>query len=81
MLSNEQNQAIWTIKGQVMKRFDSFTAYKAMLCFLEKQYEQTKSDDIAALLGSMQLLDDNCTADPAMWSEWEECVVKLLQLP
>ncbi len=34
-----------------------------MVSFLEHYYEQTKSDEIGALLGSLQLLDDGITAD------------------
>ncbi len=52
-------------------------AYKAMFCFLENYYKQTGSDDVGALLGSMQILEDMSTADPAMWNDWEGCIEKI----
>lgn len=45
-------------------------AFLAMVFFLEKYYQQTESDDVGALLGSLQLLEDGMTADPAMWHDW-----------
>ena len=51
-------------------------AFLAMVSFLERYYEQTKSDEIGALLGSLQLLDDEITADPAMWDDWLKIVQK-----
>jgi len=48
-----------------------------MALFLEKYYESTKSDDVGALLGSMMILGDGGTADPAVWEEWIECVRKV----
>lgn len=45
-------------------------AYAAMFRFLEVYYRDTKSDDVGALLGSMSLLPDGFTADPAIISEW-----------
>lgn len=52
-------------------------AFKAMCCFLEKYYEQTSSDDVGSLLGEMQILEDNETADPAAWHDWLDCVKKI----
>ena len=49
-------------------------AFKAMILFLEHHFNRTQSDDIAALLGDLQLLDDGLTADPAAWQEWMQCV-------
>jgi hypothetical protein len=49
-------------------------AFKAMILFLERHFNRTQSDDMAALLGELQLLDDGLTADPAAWQEWMECV-------
>ncbi len=49
-------------------------AFLAMVSFLEDYYEQTKSDEIGALLGSLQLLDDGITADLAMWDDWLKIV-------
>lgn len=41
-------------------------AYKAMYPFLLDYYDRTKADDIGALLGDLQLLDDG----PAVWQDW-----------
>jgi hypothetical protein len=49
-------------------------AYAAMYAYLEKLYEITKSDDVGGLLGSMSMLSDGSTADPAIWDEWIECI-------
>lgn len=49
-------------------------AFEAMILFLEHHFNRTQSDDIAALLGDLQLLDDGLTADPAAWQEWMQCV-------
>lgn len=49
-------------------------AFKAMVFFLERYFERTHSDDVGALLGDLQLLDDGLTADPAVWPEWLECL-------
>ena len=46
-------------------------AFLAMYSFLEAEYERTKSDDLGGLLGSISLLADGGTADPAAWSDWE----------
>jgi hypothetical protein len=45
-------------------------AYVAMYKFLEHEYEMTGSDEIGGMLGSMSLLEDGGTADPAAWSDW-----------
>ena len=50
-------------------------AYAAMYIYLEKFYEITKSDDVGGLLGSMSILSDGSTADPAIWEEWIECII------
>ena len=49
-------------------------AYLAMVNFLEKYYNRTGSDDIGALLGSMILLDDEETMDPAVWIDWIDAI-------
>lgn len=49
-------------------------AYKAMVRFLEKYYNRTKSDDIGSLLGDMILIESHRTADPAVWEDWLECI-------
>jgi hypothetical protein len=49
-----------------------------MIEFLDTYYQQTQSDDIGALLGSLQLLEDGKPADPAMWHDWLQCIEKIL---
>jgi hypothetical protein len=49
-------------------------AFEAMIHFLELHYQRTKSDDLGALLGDLQLLKDGSTADPAAWQDWLQCV-------
>jgi len=57
-----------------MKILTTQEAFVAMRSFLEGYYERTKSDDVGALLGDMQLLGDGLTADPAIWEDWLSCV-------
>ena len=45
-------------------------AYRAMFGFLEAYFERTKADELAVLLGSMNLADDGKPMDPAMWQDW-----------
>jgi hypothetical protein len=52
-------------------------AFLAMYSFLENEYEISKSDDIGGLLGSMSLLHDGGTADPAVMQDWENAVNKV----
>ena len=49
-------------------------AYEAMYLYLVQLYEMSKSDDIGGLLGSMSTLPNGEIADPAIWSDWLECV-------
>jgi hypothetical protein len=50
-------------------------AYMAMVCFLERLQERTKSDDLAGYLGDLQINGyDGMPMDSAMWSDWEEAV-------
>lgn len=53
-----------------MEKLTTTEAFQAMLLFLETYYEQTQADDIGALLGSLQLLEDGKPADPALWQDW-----------
>ena len=53
-------------------------AFLAMVFFLEEYYQQTESDDVGALLGSLQLLEDGMTADPAIWDDWLEVISRTL---
>ena len=58
------------------KNLSYLEAFQAMCCFLEKYYDQTSSDDIGSLLGEMELLEDQSTADPAAWEDWINCIRK-----
>jgi hypothetical protein len=60
-----------------MKTLSFQEAFAAMSLFLEDYYEQTHSDDVGALLGDIQLLEDGMTADPAVWEDWLACVDKI----
>ncbi|MFA6066166.1 MAG: hypothetical protein WC707_03220 [Candidatus Babeliaceae bacterium] len=53
-------------------------AFNVMRKFLENYYEKTLSDDIGALLGDLQLLQDNRTADPAAWNDWLNCINQIV---
>lgn len=58
-------------------KISNVDAFKAMILFLEDYYQKTNSDDVAVLLGGMQLLEDGITTDPAMWEEWLDCINKV----
>jgi len=53
-------------------------AYDAMYAFLTEYHNQTKSDDVASLLGDLSTLPDGQPADSACWSDWEDSVSKAL---
>ena len=59
-----------------MKLLTTQEAYKAMFYYLEFLYEITKSDDLGGFLGGMSLLEDEKTADPAVWDDWLTAVNK-----
>jgi hypothetical protein len=50
------------------------TGYKVMLSYLDKIWELTKSDSLAALLGSMILLPDGYPIDAAVKDDWNRAV-------
>ena len=52
-------------------------AFLAMYSFLEHEHEVSKSNDIGGLLGSMSLLQDGGTADPAVMQDWENAIKKV----
>ena len=54
-------------------------AYLVAYEFLKQLYERGPSDDVAVLLGSMTLLDDGGSADPAMLQDWQKCVDLVLR--
>lgn len=45
-------------------------AFNAMQDFLEIYFKKTSSDSLGALLSCMQFLDDEQTADQAIWEDW-----------
>ncbi len=49
-------------------------AYAAAFRYLQRYYERTGADEVGALLGSMSLLPDGGSADPAAWSDWLQAV-------
>ncbi|HET8898843.1 MAG TPA: hypothetical protein VFN09_08755 [Rhodanobacteraceae bacterium] len=59
-----------------MTQLTEHQAYAAMYAFLENWYELSCSDEVGALLGSMSLLSDEQTADPAIWGDWLAAVEK-----
>ena len=59
-----------------MNHFTDKKAYQAMFYFLENLYERTNSDELGALLGSMSLLEDGITVDPAIWEDWQSAIKK-----
>ncbi|MDJ0580437.1 hypothetical protein [Crocosphaera sp.] len=60
-----------------MNKLTEKQAYLAMIEFLDDYYEQTQSDEIGELLGSLQLLEDGKPADPAMWEDWLKSIEKI----
>jgi hypothetical protein len=52
-------------------------AYQAMFCFLEHYYQQTHSDDVASLLGEIELHDGK-PLDPAARQDWLSCVKQVM---
>ena len=51
------------------EKLDIKLAYAAMFEFLAAYYDRTSSEEVSALLGSMSLLADGGTADPAIWDD------------
>ncbi|HEX8911586.1 MAG TPA: hypothetical protein VF796_04445 [Humisphaera sp.] len=49
-------------------------AYLAMHSFLDELHSVYGFDQLGGLLGSMSLLADGTTADPAMWADWMRAV-------
>lgn len=61
-----------------MKKLSDKQAYDAMFEFLSAYYRRTHSDGVGSLLGDLQLGTDSMPADPAAWSDWQQCVAKVL---
>ena len=60
------------------KRLTEKEAFLAMYSFLDEYCQITKADEIGALLGSMSLLADGGTADPAIEQDWKKAVEMVL---
>ena len=54
-------------------------AFLAMYSFLDEYYQLTKADDVGSLLGSLSLLEDGGTADPAIKADWLKAIEKVLK--
>ncbi len=52
-------------------------AYRAMFHYLEHVYDETRSKELAEMLGSMSLLEDGKPADTAVWEDWIQAVKKV----
>jgi len=63
----------WKTSVKIVTMTDA-QACAAMFHFLEDFYFRTKSDDVGSLLGSMPLLPDGGTADPAVAKDWRKAV-------
>jgi len=53
-------------------------AYKAMVSFLDDYYFRFGQESLSSVLGSIQLLPNETTADPAAWFDWLEAVERVL---
>jgi len=62
------------MKIKLNEKLSILQGLKAMSKFLEGYYERTSSDDVGALLGVMQILDDGKPADLAIWEDWVESI-------
>ena len=63
------------------KQISVLQAYKVMLAFLDKEYELSRSDDLAGLLSGYQLTsDESRTMDPAAWHDWIAAVNKIFNV-
>ena len=61
------------------KTLTNLQAFEAMKIFLEKYYENSSSEDVGSLLGDLQFLGNNETADPGAWQYWLDCVHRILE--
>ena len=49
-------------------------AFNAMTNFLDLHFPRLPIGSLAVLLGGMQFLEDEETADPAYWSDWKKII-------
>ncbi|WP_255429288.1 hypothetical protein [Ramlibacter albus] len=45
-----------------------------MVFFIEHLFEMTRSDDLAGILGGLQVAADGRPMDPAAWTDWLDAV-------
>ena len=64
------------------KELSRIEAYQAMFLFLDFYWKLggKKSDELAGLLGSLALLPDGESADPALMDDWKKCVEEVIKL-
>ncbi len=65
-----------------MDKLTESQAYAAMLLFLGRYCKNTKSADVAILIGSMRVVTNGGTwetFDPGYWDEWKEDIEKVLE--
>jgi hypothetical protein len=59
------------------KKLTKLQAYNATVKLFRIYYRLTDSDDLGGILGGMSFLQNNKTADSAMWEIWGECLEKI----
>lgn len=64
--------------GNMEKKITILEAYKAMVAFLDDYYVRFGQDSLGSVLGSIHLINDETTADPAAWFDWLEAVKRIL---
>lgn len=69
---NVQSQRWDAMSKHMNISLTSLQAFNAMTKFLEDYYKKSLADDIGALLGEMQFVEGNRTADPVIWGDWLE---------
>ena len=60
----------------MMNQLSEREAYAAMFAFLEHRFKLSESDVLGGLLGSMSVLPDGSTADPAIWEDWLDAITE-----
>lgn len=66
-----------TIESQTLSPMQ---AYRAMVAFLEREYRLTGSDDLGALLGELQLMEDGKPFDQGAWADWLSAISEVISL-
>ena len=56
-------------------------AYLAMFRFLDGLQKRTNSDDLACILGSMDInAFDSKPMDPALWNDWIDAIKQIISI-